>query len=84
MTAAADRLRRRLGADLSAAVDDEVSATVRRVVGKLLHTPTIRVKAAARTSGATDYDAALRHLFALDPGAGSAVSQWDRDDEATP
>jgi len=79
-----DRLRGRLGPDLDPRLHDEVSATVRRVVSKLLHTPTVRVKAAAATGGATDYEAALRHLFALDPGAVSAVSTSERDDEAQP
>jgi glutamyl-tRNA reductase len=76
-----DRLRRRVGDALDARLDDEVAATMRRLVGKLLHTPTVRVKEAART-GSTDYEAALRHLFALDPGAGSAVSRSVREGEA--
>lgn len=70
-----ERLRRRLdqllGDDADPRVDDEVAATVRRVVGKLLHTPTVRVKASAGSPAPADYEAALRHLFALDPGTGS-------------
>lgn len=74
-----ERLRARLatrgasqrGADLDQLVDDEVAATLRRVVGKLLHTPTVRVKASAGSPAPADYEAALRHLFALDPGTGS-------------
>jgi glutamyl-tRNA reductase len=77
-----DRLRGRLGPELDTRLDDEVSAAVRRVVSKLLHTPTVRVKAAAAGGGSTDYEAALRHLFALDPSAVSAVSRYDRDDQA--
>ena len=73
-----DRFARRLGDDLDPRVHDEVAATVRRVVGKLLHTPTVRVKDAAALDGA-DYEAALRHLFALDPGQVSAVSRRDPD-----
>jgi glutamyl-tRNA reductase len=80
VTAELARLRRRLGDSLPASVDDEVAATLRRVVGKLLHTPTVRVKAAAGSTGETDYEQALRHLFALDPGAVSAVSRWSQDD----
>ena len=71
-----DRLTRRLGDGVDPRVHDEVAATVRRVVGKLLHTPTVRVKDAAAVEGA-DYEAALRHLFALDPGQVSAVSRRD-------
>jgi glutamyl-tRNA reductase len=71
-----DRLTRRLGDDLDPRVNDEVAATLRRVVGKLLHTPTVRVKDAASLDG-DDYEAALRHLFALDPGQVSAVSRLD-------
>lgn len=70
-----ERLRRRLdqllGDDVDPRVDDEVAAALRRVVGKLLHTPTVRVKASAGSPAPADYEAALRHLFALDPGAGS-------------
>ena len=71
-----DRLTRRLGDDVDPRVHDELVATVRRVVGKLLHTPTVRVKDAAAIEGA-DYEAALRHLFALDPGHVSSVSRRD-------
>jgi glutamyl-tRNA reductase len=72
-----DRLTRRLGDDVDPRVRDELAATVRRVVGKLLHTPTVRVKDAAAVDGA-DYEAALRHLFALDPGQVSSVSRRDQ------
>jgi glutamyl-tRNA reductase len=72
-----ERLERRLGHDLDPAVRSEVTTTVRRIVSKLLHTPTVRVKQAAAADTTTDYDAALRHLFALDPGQVSAVSQRD-------
>lgn len=75
-----DRLRRRLGDGLDPRLDDEVSAALRRVVSKLLHTPTVRVKAAAGSSSTTDYEAALRHLFALDPGAGAAISRSVREE----
>ena len=45
----------------------EVSKTVRRVVDKLLHQPTVRVQQFARGEQEVDYAAALRDLFALDP-----------------
>ncbi len=61
-----DRLLQRLP-DLSAAQRAEVRRTVQRVVDKLLHTPTIRVKALQSTDGAGDYAHALRELFDLDP-----------------
>lgn len=55
----------------------EVAATVRRVVEKLLHSPTVRVKElAAHPDGAT-YETALRELFALDPAAIDAIARPD-------
>lgn len=52
----------------------EVTRTVRRVVDKLLHAPTVRVKELAGEPGGADYAAALRELFALDaPGPVVAV-----------
>ena len=38
---------------------------MRRVVDKLLHEPTVRVKELAATPGSTDYAGALRALFGL-------------------
>ena len=73
------RLRSRLGADLDPHVAEEAATTVRRVVSKLLHAPTVRVKAAAQSSAAHDYEGALRHLFALDPATVHAVSTAGRD-----
>ncbi|WP_019809375.1 glutamyl-tRNA reductase [Saccharomonospora halophila] len=61
--------------DLDADVRDEVGRTVRRVVDKLLHAPTVRVKQlAAEQKAGTDYANALRELFGLDPQAPTAVS----------
>jgi glutamyl-tRNA reductase len=40
---------------------------VRRVVDKLLHAPTVRVKELAGEPGGADYAAALRELFDLSP-----------------
>jgi glutamyl-tRNA reductase len=52
---------------------DEVHRTVRRVVDKLLHAPTVRVQELAADSASGDYAAALRELFALDPQTVAAV-----------
>ncbi len=51
----------------------EVQRTLRRVVDKLLHQPTVRVQELAADPDAVDYAAALRELFALDPQAVAAV-----------
>jgi glutamyl-tRNA reductase len=52
----------------------ELSKTVRRVVDKLLHTPTVRVKELSRSPEGADYADALRELFALDPTSPLAVA----------
>lgn len=43
----------------------EVTRTVRRVVDKLLHQPTVRVKELAAESGVVSYESALQELFGL-------------------
>ncbi|MCV7217472.1 glutamyl-tRNA reductase [Mycobacterium crocinum] len=53
---------------------DEVARTVRRVVDKLLHAPTVRVKQLASAPGGDSYAEALRELFELDPQAVDAVA----------
>ncbi len=53
---------------------DEVARTVRRVVDKLLHAPTVRVKQLAGGPGGDAYAEALRELFELDPQAVDAVA----------
>jgi glutamyl-tRNA reductase len=53
---------------------EEVARTVRRVVDKLLHAPTVRVKQLAGAPGANTYAEALRELFELDPHAVDAVA----------
>ena len=53
---------------------DEVARTVRRVVDKLLHAPTVRVKQLASSPGGDTYAEALRELFELGPGAVEAVA----------
>jgi len=66
----------RLGTRLPALDDherDEVQRTVRRVVDKLLHQPTVRVQELSADPDAVDYAAALRELFALDPLSVAAV-----------
>jgi len=59
---------------LEAAHRDEVARTVRRVVDKLLHAPTVRVKQLASAPGGDSYAEALRELFELDPQAVDAVA----------
>jgi glutamyl-tRNA reductase len=51
--------------DLDTRARAEIARTVRRVVDKLLHEPTVRVKELAAEPGATDYAGALRALFGL-------------------
>ncbi|MFE5010798.1 glutamyl-tRNA reductase [Streptomyces sp. NPDC056696] len=55
----------------------EITQTVRRVVDKLLHAPTVRVKQLAAEPGGAGYADALRTLFDLDPEAVAAVSRAD-------
>ncbi|WP_114558893.1 glutamyl-tRNA reductase [Desertihabitans aurantiacus] len=52
----------------------EVERTVRRVVDKILHQPTVRLQSHAAAGGSLDYAGALRELFALDPVQVAAVS----------
>ena len=51
----------------------EIAQTVRRVVDKLLHAPTVRVKELASSPDGDSYAAALRELFDLDPQTPEAV-----------
>ena len=67
------RLENRLPG-LDPAHRDEVARTVRRVVDKLLHAPTVRVKQLAGAPGGDTYAEALRELFELDPQAVDAVA----------
>jgi glutamyl-tRNA reductase len=68
-----ERLDHRLPA-LDEAARLEVQRTVHRVVDKLLHTPTVRVKELMSDGHGEDYAAALRELFDLDPHSVAAVS----------
>src|SRR6266545_630850 len=67
------RLDRRLP-DLGDVQREEVAHTIRRVVDKVLHTPTVRVKELAADPGGPTYADALRELFALDQSAVDAVT----------
>jgi glutamyl-tRNA reductase len=60
--------------ELDDSVRGELANTVRRVVDKLLHTPTVRVKQLASSPGGATYADALRELFELDPQAAAVVS----------
>ncbi|MCW2619029.1 MAG: hemA [Modestobacter sp.] len=51
--------------DLDGKARSEIARTVRRVVDKLLHEPTVRVKELASAPNGTDYADALRALFGL-------------------
>jgi len=59
---------------LHGAEREEVARTVRRVVDKLLHTPTVRIKQLASAPGGDSYAEALRELFELDQTAVDAVA----------
>ena len=79
------RLAGRLSADgLSGHAVDEIAQTVRRVVDKLLHAPTVRVKELAGSPGGEEYAAALRVLFDLDPRAVEAVTRAAPEQEVRP
>lgn len=74
MTAELGRLDARLP-ELGERERREIEQTVRRVVEKLLHQPTVRVKELAAQPDSPDYAAALRELFALEAATIDAVSQ---------
>jgi glutamyl-tRNA reductase len=74
-----DRLAGRLPT-LSDRERAEVATTVRRVVDKLLHAPTVRVKELAESPGGDRYAEALHELFELDPRKAQAVSSPGLDE----
>jgi glutamyl-tRNA reductase len=74
VTAELSRLDQRLPHDLSADARAEIQLALHRVVEKLLHTPTVRVKELAGDGQGGDYALALRELFDLDPHDVAAVS----------
>lgn len=53
---------------------DEVQLAVHRIVEKLLHTPTVRMKEHAVGGNGEDYAQALRELFDLSPNETAAVT----------
>lgn len=59
---------------LSQAERAEVARTVQRVVDKLLHRPTVRVRELAAGQGGLAYADALRELFSLDPATVDAMT----------
>jgi glutamyl-tRNA reductase len=59
--------------DLDQSQRTEMAKTVRRVVDKLLHMPTTRVKELAGDGDGGKYAEALRELFGLAPGSVTAV-----------
>ncbi|GAA0968447.1 glutamyl-tRNA reductase [Acrocarpospora macrocephala] len=63
--------------ELDGKLKDEVAHMVRRVVDKLLHEPTVRVKQLAASPAGDHYAEALRELFNLDPKAPGAVSRME-------
>ncbi|OLR90742.1 glutamyl-tRNA reductase [Actinokineospora bangkokensis] len=65
--------------DLDPGTRGELARTVRRVVDKLLHTPTVRVKELASGPAGTGYAEALRELFQLDPTKPAAVAAPSED-----
>jgi glutamyl-tRNA reductase len=79
VTAELGRLTGRLP-ELTDADRAEIAQTVRRVVDKLLHAPTVRVKELASAPGGDTYATALRELFDLDPKAPEAVALPDISD----
>ena len=58
------RLRSKLP-DLSEEDFDQVSRTVKRVVDKLLHTPTVKIKELAATSEQVSVETVIEELFGL-------------------
>ena len=62
---------------------EEIAQTVRRVVDKLLHAPTVRVKELASSPDGEEYAAALRVLFDLDPRTVDAVTRAEVESPVT-
>jgi len=76
------RLEHRLP-NLDDAARGEIAATVRRVVDKVLHAPTVRVQELADTVGPQSYPEALRRLFDLDPATPAALVVPELADDAS-
>jgi len=62
-----EKLRSRLP-ELDEASFNEVSKTVKRVVDKLLHQPTVKIKELAAAPGEVSYEIAIEELFGLTGG----------------
>jgi glutamyl-tRNA reductase len=78
-----DRLSGRLP-EMGTRDRDEIARAVRRVVDKLLHAPTVRIKQLAGEQDGITYAHALRELFDLDPKTVAAVSVgYPGEDEST-
>jgi glutamyl-tRNA reductase len=78
------RLAGRLSEDsVSGHALEEIAQTVRRVVDKLLHAPTVRVKELASSPDGEEYAAALRVLFDLDPRTVDAVTHAELESPNT-
>jgi glutamyl-tRNA reductase len=79
------RLETRLP-DLDPRARSELDVTVRRVVDKLLHAPTVRVKELTEAPAGLSYADALHELFGLDRAAPAAVTLTplvlEEDDDA--
>jgi glutamyl-tRNA reductase len=61
----------------------EIELTVQRVVDKVLHAPTVRVKQLAGEPGGQSYAEALSKLFGLDPAEVEAVTRADIEVDPT-
>lgn len=70
--------------DLSGRALEEIGQTVRRVVDKLLHAPTVRVKELASSPDGEEYAVALRVLFDLDPRTVDAVTHAEIESNPNP
>ncbi len=78
------RLRSRLTGRADPGVVTELEQTVNRVVDKLLHTPTVRIKELAADPDGPSYAQALRELFDLDPSRVAAVTQMSEPEGGGP
>lgn len=74
-----DRLKSKLG-DLDDYGFTEVSRTVRRVVDKLLHAPTVQAKRLAAESGTLSYETALQQMFGLETPKSATSVAVDADE----
>jgi len=82
VTAELTRLAGRLP-DLDERSRAEIETAVRRVVDKVLHAPTVRVKQLAEEPGGQAYADALNKLFGLDARAIEAMTRADVDEGGT-